>query len=403
MFLAQCVRIVTQAGYFILIARTLGVTEFGRLAAALAIVAIAVPFATWGSGSLLIRDVVRDSRSFAFAWGSVLLTIAVVGSGLVVIATGGGALLLRGIPARLLFVIALSDLVFGRFTDSCTQAFQGFKNLRATSLLLMVPGTVRLAAAVAYISTRGGSAQDWSYWYLGASIVGAFVAGPIVWFRLGAPMFDIPRTLGRMKEGLYFAIGLSSETIYGDIDKAMLSRLSSLGATGIYAAAARAVALAFVPIYSILQATYYRFFAHGESGLVGTITFARRLVVPFVVVGSLAAAGIWLLAPLAPSILGNGFSESVSALRWLAVVPLLQSLYYLAGDTLTGAGFQRARSVMQLGVAVINVGLNLYLIPRYSWRGAAFATLACDLTLIILLWGTVARLVRVRPEARHGR
>jgi O-antigen/teichoic acid export membrane protein len=392
MFLAQGVRIATQAGYFILVARTLGVSEFGRLAAALALVAIAVPFAAWGSGNLLIKDVVRDRRAFPSAWGSGILMISTAGSLLVLLVTAFAALVLDQLPVQLVALVAISDLLFARFTDTCGQAFQGFGNLRTTARVLMLPGICRLVAAIAFVAGPGNTAQSWAYWYLASSIVVAALATPLVLLRLGGPAFDVARTVGRLREGFYFAVGLSSETVYGDIDKIMLARLSTLGATGIYAAASRAVALAFVPIFSVLQATYYRFFAHGAAGLAGTVAFARRLVLPFVTVGVVAGVGIWVLAPLAPAILGNDFSGSVEALRWLAVVPLLQSLYYLAGDTLTGAGFQRARSILQVSIAALNILLNLYLIPRYSWRGAAFATIACDVALIAALWGTVARL-----------
>ena len=45
-------------------------------------------------------------------------------------------------------------------------------------------------------------------------------------------------------------------------------------------------------------------------------------------------------------------------------------------DALTGADRQGVRTVLQLATAALNVGLNLLLIPAYSWRGAAWATLS---------------------------
>ena len=37
-----------------------------------------------------------------------------------------------------------------------------------------------------------------------------------------------------------------------------------------------------------------------------------------------------------------------------------------------------------------NVALNLVLIPRYSWRGAAWASLATDGMLGVFLWSVIA-------------
>ncbi|MEL7509266.1 MAG: polysaccharide biosynthesis C-terminal domain-containing protein, partial [Cyanobacteria bacterium J06554_1] len=62
------------------------------------------------------------------------------------------------------------------------------------------------------------------------------------------------------------------------------------------------------------------------------------------------------------------------------------TLQFIAADTLTGAGFHRARSMLQVTAAFINFGANLYLIPRFSWQGAAWATLTSELFKLITLW-----------------
>ena len=106
---------------------------------------------------------------------------------------------------------------------------------------------------------------------------------------------------------------------------------------------------------------------------------------------------MFLGAGMIPRILGQEYMESAAALRGLALLPALKAFHYLAADTLTGAGYQRSRSRIQLGVAALNVGLCLWLIPAYSWRGAVAASLACDGSLALVLWSKVIRL-----RARDG-
>ena len=65
-------------------------------------------------------------------------------------------------------------------------------------------------------------------------------------------------------------------------------------------------------------------------------------------------------------------------------------MHYFAADTLTGAGFQGLRSAVQVMVAVFNVLINLWLIPLYSWKGAAWSSLASDGLLMASLWFLVA-------------
>jgi O-antigen/teichoic acid export membrane protein len=60
---------------------------------------------------------------------------------------------------------------------------------------------------------------------------------------------------------------------------------------------------------------------------------------------------------------------------------LLKATHYFLSDTLTGAGHQGLRSAIQAGVALFNVLINLWLIPRYSWVGAAWSSIASDALL----------------------
>ncbi|MCG8606817.1 polysaccharide biosynthesis C-terminal domain-containing protein, partial [bacterium] len=93
------------------------------------------------------------------------------------------------------------------------------------------------------------------------------------------------------------------------------------------------------------------------------------------------------------------YALSVEVVRWLAVTPLLQSIHYLAANTLTGAGFQNIRGSIQLAVAGINILLNLWLIPIYSWKGAAWSTIGSEALLCILLCGSLAYVYR-RDESK---
>ena len=61
-------------------------------------------------------------------------------------------------------------------------------------------------------------------------------------------------------------------------------------------------------------------------------------------------------------------------------------LQLVAADTLTGSNHQKARSHMQVAAAIINVILNLWLIPIYGLFGAIWATLASDSIKLVGLW-----------------
>jgi len=49
---------------------------------------------------------------------------------------------------------------------------------------------------------------------------------------------------------------------------------------------------------------------------------------------------------------------------------------------------------MQIGVAVFNVAINFWIIPAFSWRGAAWSSLASDGLLAVLMFACIVVLRR---------
>jgi O-antigen/teichoic acid export membrane protein len=102
-----------------------------------------------------------------------------------------------------------------------------------------------------------------------------------------------------------------------------------------------------------------------------------------------AGVALYAIAPVLPHLLGRDFSTATGVVRWLAPLPLIQAAFYLGGDALTGAGYQRTRTVLQAGAAILNVCLCFWLIPGHSWRGAAWATLGSLGFLAAAMWVAV--------------
>jgi O-antigen/teichoic acid export membrane protein len=390
MFFAQVGRLVVQGTYFVVVGRALGVEGFGTFAGALALVTILAAFASWGTGNILIMHVARDPSSFPTYWGNALLTILAGGSLLTLVALGLRAALVPVLPVGLVLALAASELLLARVVEVAAQAFQAFERLGYTARLYLLLSVCRLTGALAFVTTIDSpTATRWGVWYLAFTALAALVTYVQVTRILGAPTPAPALIFRHLRDGWYFSIALASQTTYTDIDKTFLARYASAEATGIYSAAYRVINMAFAPVRSLLQASYARFFRHGADGIEGSLAFARRLFPFSVAYGLLATVGLLGVAPVVPHLFGPGYAEVVEALRWLAVLPLLQSIHYFAADSLTGAGYQKSRSQIQIGVAVVNVGLNLWLIPLYSWRGAAAASLAADGALAVGLWAAV--------------
>jgi O-antigen/teichoic acid export membrane protein len=400
MFLGYGVRIIVQAGYFILIARALGAHEYGAFVGATALINIVAPFGGLGAGNLLVKNVARDKSLFAVYWGNALFVLAV--SGLVLM---GGIVLVAhwvlppAIPMLLIVLICLSDLIGGRVADVAALCFQSMDQLGYTANFSLLPYLLRMiSAGIVFLVWHRAPALTWGWFYLGSTVVSCVIAVTITNWKLGAPRLELSRIRPELKEGFYFSAGLSAQTIYNDIDKTMLASLSTLDATGIYAAAYRVIDVAFTPVRSVLYAAYTNFFRSGQQGIASSYAYAKKLLPRMIGYSVLAFAGLYFLAPVFPLVIGKDFARTVEALRWLALLPLLKTIHFFLSDALTGAGYQGFRAGAQVFVAVLNVGLNIWLIPAYSWRGAAWSSLACDGALVVVMYGVLMFLMS--KEAR---
>jgi O-antigen/teichoic acid export membrane protein len=381
----QGLRLIIQAVYFIEMARSLGVRNYGAFVGVVAMVGIVYPFASLGSGNLLVKNVSRERGLFSAYWGRALTFTAICGTLLLIAVSAVARFLLPPeIPRILVILVAAADIFGLNIVTVSAQAFQAFERLGWTATITAAMTGGRLLGAIILIAVQPHpSALQWSYLYFGSTGVVAIATSLLVCVKLGLPKFFWPHPRGEMREGFYFAASQTAQTIYNDIDKTMLSRLSTLEATGIYGAAYRIIDVSFVPVSALLWSSYPSFFRAGARGISSSLAYGRPLLLRGLVYGAFVCGGLLLGAGIVPRILGEQYRSTAEALRWLSVLPLLKVIHYFLSDTLTGAGYQSIRTSLQAGVAVFNILLNLWIIPAYSWRGAAWSSIASDAMLVL--------------------
>jgi O-antigen/teichoic acid export membrane protein len=104
------------------------------------------------------------------------------------------------------------------------------------------------------------------------------------------------------------------------------------------------------------------------------------------------------MAPIIPHLVGKSYMESVSALRWLCLIPVFRCFHLSAGDAIAGAGHQKYRLLSQSIAALGNLGLNIILIPKLGWLGAAWTSLGTDALLGVMNW---VALFHLAARERH--
>jgi O-antigen/teichoic acid export membrane protein len=399
-FAGQGLSVFVQGSNFVILARLLGARQYGVLAGAAALVAVVSQYSGLGSGLIFLRYVSPDPTRFREYWGNILMAIGTFGTLVVIGLHIAGRWLVGPEGASILIFLALGDCICQQLTNCASQVFQAFEKMKYTAGLSLSVNLVRLVlAASMFLIFKTATARQWAMASLFVSVVAATAAFVMVTRRFGKPKFMPKLLAARASEGFVFALSGSTTTVYNDIDKVMLGHYGMNVANGIYSMAYRVVNIGAMPIVSIFAAAFPRFFREGAKGINHVEPYARNLLKKTAVLGLGIAACMFLCAPIIPHLVGKGFADSVSALRWLCLIPFFRSFHLSSGDAIAGAGHQKFRLLAQASAAGGNFLMNLYLIPHYSWVGAAWASLATDAILGALNWGFLLYLCRREKES----
>jgi len=390
-FSTSLLKILLQAVYFVIIARTFGPDEYGSFIGTLAVVSLFYPFASWGSNWLLIQNVSRDQSSFADYCGTAILKNLAFSSAFILIISL--ILSLYPIPNMSIysvFLLSLANLIFLPLSDICRDAFMSVGLMKYAGIVITLLSVNRFLGSLALITLfETPTLLIWSVLYCIATFATTVISSILMFRLIGYPKFKLHRVTQELAQGFAFSIGASAESIYSELDKSMLVKLATVESVGIYGAAVQIFNVSLTPIQAVMMTAYRKFFQKGASGINGSLELAKKLLPLTLGYAGLGFVGIILFAPLLPKILGEEYADSALALMWFSPLIFMKATHSLAADVLAGANYQKARSISQVLVAFLNGVLNFWLIPLYQWRGALWATLASELLLAILLWSFV--------------
>ncbi len=379
--------LITQAVYFAVLARLLGRSEYGLYVGVFSLTTVLGQYSSLGSGALFLRYVSHTPGNYARYWGNILLSTGITGSILVIAGVSLGPLVLGKSNAPLLALAAISSCLCNQLVTCASQVFQTFQRMRITAMLTLFANAARMVLAVTMLVLLGRcDAVQWVGASLVLSAIVAIVSCTTVIRSFGFPRFELSLLKDRALEGIGFSAASSTACVYNDIDKVLLSHFGMNAANGVYSLAYRVIDMASAPIYALRDAVLPKLFKQGVEGIKPLKEITESLLSKAVLFNLAAALCMFVGAPLIETLVGREYAASVGVLRWLCLIPCFRGIHQLAGSALTGAGFQRYRTATQFMAAGSNAALNLWLIPKYGWLGAAWASLATDSGLAAANW-----------------
>lgn len=377
----------------IFIARHLQDVGFGKYSFALAFTSFFAIVSDLGLSTLTIREVARDKSLAGKYLGNILLVkfvLSFVSFLLVVVAIN----LMHYPPDTTLAVyIAGASVVVTSFNQFFRSIFRAFEKMEYEAVVRVIEKVVVFSLVMCLIYFGYGLIEILSA-FLISSVFSLVFSGLIVFKKFAKPKFKVDFSFlkNAIKGALPFGLTAVFVTIYFQIDTVMLSIMQGDAVVGWYNAAYQIIfGLMFIPAAFVgsifpLMSKYYK---SSEESLKRTynIGFKYLLIVaiPIMVMGFMFADKIILF------LYNLEYAPSISAFRALILVIPIIFLTSLFGPTLQSINKQRIVSYVAGFNALLNVVLNIILIPTYSYIGAAIATVLTEGLGCILMFYFISR------------
>jgi O-antigen/teichoic acid export membrane protein len=373
----QVVNLLLTFAVSVVVANYLGVSQFGRLVFVVAIVTLLVSLATAGLQSIVIRDLVRTpdeapqilGTSFVVRLGSGATVFVLLMLVTVVTHWRESDQVMLAVVASLFITTAPEVTAFW---------FQAQTRLRYV-MIAKLSETVLGGGSRILLVLIGGSLLELAGGYALEAAVGAAVL--VVLYRrfAGSPRvwrFEPARARKYLRQSLPLTLGAAAGSISLKVDQILLGILLSSAAVGTYAVAARlsevwyfvpsAVSVAVFPailrakeqsepLYRKRMQVVYGLFFWGAIAVAIAMTFISKPLIGLLYSRHYAGAAAILEVHIwsAPFLFMNALLN-----RWMVI----ERLFYLSLSR-------------QAAGALLNIALNLVLIPRYGPTGSAIATL----------------------------
>lgn len=379
LFADQLVRMAAGLLVGVWVARYLGPEQYGWLSYAVAVVGTVGALTSLGLNAVVVRELVRTPAA-TDTWLGVAFFLKSVGAGLGFLLCVGVAWLqpMPGAPTRPLVIIVALGMLF-QTLDVFDLLFQAKSESRVSAY-------VRMAACVlASLLKAGLILAHASLLQLAAAGVAEIVLSAAGWLWAGGKSgrspgrfrFDARCARTLLRESWPLALSGLAIYVQAYADQLVIGAMLGGGELGQYAAAMRLVSVfAFVPmvVQTVAAPELTRAKQDDERLYQRRLHGLYRLMFGLFL---LTAVPLIVFGPWATRLLyGASYAGAAALLPWLALRLFFTNLGVARSVFITNEGLFRFALITAVAGAVVNIGLNLLLVPQWGARGAVISSLA---------------------------
>ena len=380
-------------GLVLMLSRYLGVEGLGRYTLAFSFLYLFNAIAPLGLGAIITRDGARDKTSLNAMLGNAM-TLGTIASLVLMLAMAAVAYLSdydEGTRTAILILsLALLPCTIGVFQDS---AFIALERMDYLALGTMIEYAIKVGIGMLLLLLGFGLNAVLLLAVVGR-LVGCVISSVLLKrLELKTRWAYDPDTVQRLMKlaPTFLLIGIFA-TLYWRIDIFMLSKLQPVEQVGYYGAAWRILELAMVLPQSLCLALYPQISASALSNLPQLQKIGRGAMRYLLAISLPAALGVTLLAePILHLLYGEAFRTAAYTLSVLVLTLIPYGIVRYHAYVLVGANHQRIDLAINVVMSILNILLNLVLIPRYGHLGAAIATFVSICAYGILQYGYLLR------------
>jgi O-antigen/teichoic acid export membrane protein len=372
----------------------LGVADFGVLYLAMSLSLLFAVLVEFGLNQQLVRAIARDPElagPYLVNALAIKLALSLVAYLMIL-----GLTFVLGYDAQARLVIAVYSLIlaFSGTATTFTAVYQGTQRVIYAAVGTVVEKVLVCVLALGLLWLGFGVVAMAAVFVVGAAASalwqGVFLRRVArVELRLDRAVMG---TLARSAIPFfaYWVLG----SLYYRLDTILLSKLSGETVLGWYGAAYRLFdTLVFLPS---IVASAILFPILSQLSIQSRPALRRAMVRgldTILIVGIPICVGLFTLAePIIGLIYPRPeFMQAVPALQWLAVGLLLLYVNSILGVTLVSLNQEKKLTLLAGLALVLNLGLNLALIPRFQHVGAASTTAATEAFMLVYLLAVTPR------------
>jgi O-antigen/teichoic acid export membrane protein len=386
----------------VILARRLGVDGFGLYGTVMAYITLFATFADSGLTTVTVRDVAQDyARSEQyFLHVGLLRTILTVVAYLLMLLLGS---VWKAEEFSVLFIASCGLFLFPEaFRKLGISLLTAYERMDIVALLDVVAIMFRYVPF--FLAIWLGRSLHFAFLLLVVAWVGVAIIWMFIIRKYCLKRWLAPVQRRQLWDILYaaypFGIFLVLSVIYFKADILMLAKMQGKTAVGLYEGAYNFISASmFIPvsIINVLLPVMSRNFVTDKVSCNAIYVHASRLmamcVLPAVIGVSFFSREIILLVYKDAAYLPS--ASALSLLIWALFFIFINAPVW---NTMASSNMVHAFLPYAVGNTLLNIVLNFFLIPRYSFLGASFATVFTEFTGFALQLWFANRILGNAPE-----